>query len=161
MIKYKDTYVVFEEIPDKITLAINITNCQNRCVGCHSPELRCDIGTELTNEEIDKLIKENDGVNCVCLMGEGNDYERVAEIGSYIIEKYPNIETAVYSGREEVDKRYLGCFDYIKIGPYKEEFGPLNSRMTNQRLLHYNIPRSWIASAWFMEDITYKFWRRK
>ena len=51
MIKYKDYYVVFEEIPDKITLAVNITNCQNRCIGCHSPELRENIGKELTTDE--------------------------------------------------------------------------------------------------------------
>ena len=64
MIKYKNYMVVFEEIPDKVTLAVNITNCQNRCVGCHSPELRENIGNELTTNEIDKMIKENDGINC-------------------------------------------------------------------------------------------------
>ena len=45
MIKYKtDTVqVVFEEIPDEVTLAIEITNCPGMCVGCHSPWLRGDI----------------------------------------------------------------------------------------------------------------------
>ena len=52
--------VVFEEIPDEITLAINITNCPCKCPGCHSKFLWDDNGTELTVEVLHKLIKEND-----------------------------------------------------------------------------------------------------
>ena len=36
MIKYYNAMVVFEEIPNEITLAINITNCPCHCKGCHS-----------------------------------------------------------------------------------------------------------------------------
>lgn len=155
MIKYKDTYVVFEEIPDKITLAINITNCQNRCVGCHSPELRCDIGTELTIGKLKRLIEANDGINCVCFMGEGNDTKMLKDLAAYIHIWHPNIDTAIYSGREEVENDYYGLFDYVKIGPYKEEFGPLNKETTNQRMYKYN------RDTGEKEDITYKFWNRR
>ena len=47
MVKYVNTEVVFEEIPDEITLAINVSNCPNQCPGCHSPYLREDIGEDL------------------------------------------------------------------------------------------------------------------
>ena len=50
MIKYTDTQIVFSEIPDEITLAINISNCQNNCPGCHSPYLKQNIGKELTTK---------------------------------------------------------------------------------------------------------------
>ena len=56
MIKYYNSMVVFEEIPNEITLAINITNCPCHCKGCHSKFLWEDIGTELTFEELDRLI---------------------------------------------------------------------------------------------------------
>ena len=68
MIKYApdDTSVVFEEIPDEITLAVNISNCQHNCPGCHSPYLRMDFGEELTETAIDELIKKNSGITCFC-----------------------------------------------------------------------------------------------
>ena len=59
--------VVFEEIPDEITIAINITNCPCKCKGCHSKFLWGDIGTELTESEINKIIKENSGITCVLI----------------------------------------------------------------------------------------------
>lgn len=150
MIKYKDAYVVFEEIPEKISLAINITNCQNNCIGCHSPELRTNSGKELTNEELDKMINENYGVNCVLFMGEGKDKNRLLDIAIYAKNTY-NIDIAVYSGRDEVEEEYYKVFDYVKVGRYDEKYGPLNKNTTNQRL--FKIDGDNIV------DITHKFWR--
>ena len=59
MVKYLETAVTFEEIPDEVTLAINISNCQNHCEGCHSPWLREDVGEELTPEVLNGLIDKN------------------------------------------------------------------------------------------------------
>ena len=157
MIKYKDYYVVFEEIPDKITLAVNITNCQNRCIGCHSPELRENIGKELTTDEIDHIIKENDGINCFLFMGEGNDLETLVNLAKYIKENY-QLSVALYSGREKSEYELLKTFDFIKIGPYIEKYGPLNKETTNQRL--YHITHFEDSDIEFrIEDITGKFWR--
>ncbi|MBP5234524.1 MAG: anaerobic ribonucleoside-triphosphate reductase activating protein, partial [Bacteroidales bacterium] len=66
MLKYVPamTSVVMEEIPGKVTLAIDISNCRGNCIGCHSPFLKLDIGEELTEEAIDRLIDDNFGVNC-------------------------------------------------------------------------------------------------
>ena len=55
MLKYVDTQVVFREIPNEITLAINISNCPFKCEECHSPYLREDIGKPLDIEAIDTL----------------------------------------------------------------------------------------------------------
>lgn len=164
MIKYTDTMVVFSEIPDKISIAVNITNCQNRCIGCHSPELRENIGTELTKEEIDKMIKENDGINCFLFMGEGNDRNSLLDLAKYIKEKYSDINVALYSGRESVENDFLYAFDYIKVGPYISEFGPLNKKTTNQKLYkkikNYTIFENTLGfddSHWI--DITSDFWK--
>lgn len=159
MIKYKNYMVVFEEIPDKVTLAVNITNCQNRCIGCHSPELRNDIGTELTENEIDKMLNENDGVNCFIFMGEGNDRETLIRLANYVKENY-NLDIALYSGREKVEYDFLKVFDYIKIGPYIEKYGPLNKETTNQRL--YKITHQKDSDVEFItQDITEMFWSKK
>lgn len=150
MIKYKDSYIVFEEIPDRVSLAVNITNCQNNCIGCHSPELRLNSGVELTEEEIDKLINENYGIDCFLFMGEGKDMERLLEIARYVKNKY-DIAVAIYSGRNNVEEEYYEIFDYVKVGEYKKEFGPLNSSTTNQRLYRMTEGEK--------EDITHLFWK--
>ena len=82
MIKHvlKDLSVVFSEIPDEITLAFNISNCLNHCVGCHSPYLKEDIGEELTGEKVSEYIERNSGITCVCFMGEGNDQEALINL---------------------------------------------------------------------------------
>ena len=89
MIKYVPelTDVVLEEIPDKVTLAVEISNCRGSCIGCHSPFLKQDIGVELTPDAVDRLIADNFGVNCFLLLGEGKDPEallRIAEQSSPI-----------------------------------------------------------------------------
>ena len=71
--KYTDTMVTFSEVPDKISLCINISGCPNRCPGCHSPELWEDIGTELNEDSLTKLINKNEGITCVCFMGGDAD----------------------------------------------------------------------------------------
>lgn len=149
MLKYVPelTDIVMEEIPDKVTLAVEISNCQGNCIGCHSPFLRKDIGEELTTEVIDKLIADNFGVNCFLLLGEGNDHEALCNVARYIKATYPAIETAVYSGRTAVEDEMFELFDYIKVGPYIPSLGPLNSPTTNQHLYHHR------------QDITSRFWR--
>jgi anaerobic ribonucleoside-triphosphate reductase activating protein len=150
MIKYLNYAVVFEEMPKHLSLAINITNCQNRCVGCHTPELREDIGQELTTDELDKLIHENEGINCVIFMGEGNDRNELCRLSQYVREKF-GITTCLYSGKPNLEQYMIDNFDYVKIGPYIEKYGPLNSPTTNQRL--YKI----VGDTKI--DVTKEFWK--
>lgn len=158
MIKYisQDTQVVFAEIPDEICLAVNLSQCPHRCSGCHSPYLQTDCGEELTNETLHKLIKKNPGVTCVCFMGGDGDKERLIEIAKDVTNT--GLKTAWYSGEETVDFYKFGWFfDYIKVGPYIERLGPLNSATTNQRL--YKIGRLYNQGLIMLDDITNKFWK--
>lgn len=165
MIKYKpDTVaVVFSEIPDEVTLAIEITNCPGMCEGCHSPWLREDIGEELTVEKLNELIDKNKGITCVCFMGEGKDPEALKRLafGIHLRSDYP-YKTALYSGRDKIEEEYTAYFDYIKVGPFIPSCGPLNKETTNQRL--YKITENFDEEAGkveiIKEDITYKFWRK-
>lgn len=156
MIKYmpETVSVVFEEIPDFVSLAIEITNCPGRCEGCHSPWLRTDIGNELTEEILLNLIKNNAGVNCVVFMGEGKDPEALKALAKTIRKHHPELKTALYSGREEVEDELGLYFDFIKVGPYKAEYGPLNKETTNQRLYEFTADGE-------KKDITSKFWKKR
>lgn len=155
MLKYTTTEVTFREIPDEITLCINISGCPIHCPDCHSKELWQDIGEELTEEKLCSLIEENKGITCVCFMGGENDYLTLFSLTSKIKSKYPNLKLAWYRGKTEEE---AGCFSrnftYVKYGPYIKELGGLDSPTTNQRLYIY----FWEPDH-LKEDITYKFWK--
>lgn len=152
--------VTFEEIPDKVSLSLAISNCKGTCIGCHSPELRQDIGTELTIEELDRLIENECGVNCVLFLGEGRDQEHLLKLSEHIHKQYVGIDTALYSGRENVETPIFAEFDYVKTGPYIAECGPLNRPTTNQRLFKVVHYRDSVNSVDLI-DITDKFWKNR
>lgn len=154
MLKYVDTKVVFAEIPDEITLAINISGCPCNCKGCHSSYLAEDIGEPLDLQHLTNLIDSNKGITCVGLMGGDANPSEVDDIAQDIKEYYPELKVGWYSGRQELSKDIeLSNFDFIKLGPYKEEFGPLNSKTTNQRFYKVNGKE--------LVDITNRFWKHE
>lgn len=158
MLKYTSAEITFAEVPDHITLCINISNCPCHCKGCHSSYLANDIGVWLTHAQIDSMIKTNKGISCVCFMGGDSEPEEINHLAEYIKENYPPLKVAWYSGREKLsDKIQLHWFDYIKLGPYLEECGPLNCRTTNQKF--YNVVHMSTGKD-KMYDITYKFWKK-
>ena len=154
MLKYVDTKVVFAEVPDEVTLAINISNCPCQCKGCHSSYLTQDIGEPLDLQHLTNLIDSNKGITCVCIMGGDANPSEVDDIAQDIKEYYPELKVGWYSGRQELSKDIeLSNFDFIKLGPYKEEFGPLNSKTTNQRFYKVNDKE--------LVDITSRFWKHE
>lgn len=136
MLKYFNYDIVFQEIPDEITLAINITGCPNNCPGCHSPHLRKDIGEPLTEEVIESLIQRyGASITCLCFMGGDSDPEEVARLAGFSRSLQNGLKIAWYSGRNTLPANYsLKNFNYIKLGEYREDLGGLSSIKTNQRL---------------------------
>lgn len=156
MLKYVDSKVVFAEIPDEITLAISISNCPCHCINCHSSYLAKDIGEPLDLQHLTNLIDSNRGITCVCIMGGDVNPSEVDDIAQDIKEYYPELKVAWYSGRQELSKEIeLENFNYIKLGPYIKDKGPLNCRTTNQVMLEIDV----IQGKVFKKDITAKFWK--
>ena len=154
MLKYLNTDIVFQEVPDETSLAINITGCPCRCPGCHSTYLWADTGWPLDAEAIDGLMDlHGDGVTCICFMGGDAAPHEVADLAAYVHRRYPRHKVAWYSGRQyiphNVDKQQ---FDYIKVGPYIAHLGCLKDRTTNQRLYKR-------ASGDDFTDVTPYFWK--
>lgn len=164
MLKYTNTDIVFQEIPDEVTLAVNLSGCPCHCPGCHSPQLWGDIGEPLTDEAIDCLLAHQPaGVSCVALMGGDANPAEVNDIASHLKQRHPNLKTAWYSGRTLLAKEVnLDNLDYVKLGPYLEHLGPLKSPKTNQRLYLVQHRRSTEpGNANTLHDLTPRFWRNK
>lgn len=155
MLKYVDTLVSFQEIPDEISLCINISNCPNNCPGCHSAYLKDDVGTPLTYTELMRILKDIRGITCVCFMGCDKEPWEIQRLAQFVKEK--GLKVAWYSGKQELHEDIrLANFDYVKLGPYIEELGPLTSRTTNQVM--YKIDH--LADRPFVVDITSRFWKK-
>lgn len=157
MLKYIDTKVVFAEIPDEITLAINISGCPCHCKGCHSAYLAEDIGEPLHEDSLKILIEKNKGISCVVFMGGDSEPSTINKLAEFVKEMYPKIKIAWYSGRPHISLEIdISNFDFVKVGSYEEDKGPLNKRTTNQRfykVIHASTEKSELY------DITYKFWK--
>ena len=156
MLKYVNTGIVFQEIPDEVTLAINISNCPCCCPGCHSHYLWEDIGHPLDADAIDELVRKvTADITCIAMMGGDADPKGVNLLAQYIHEEYPQLKVAWYSGRLRIPSVVCKAdFDYIKVGPYIRHLGPLSQPTTNQRLYRQSDDGTF-------EDITYRFWKNK
>lgn len=136
MVKYYNFDIVFAEIPDEVTLALNITNCPNRCPGCHSPHLQTDAGQILDDLELLALLAcYGPSVTCVCFMGGDAAPQEIVRLAGLVRQTRPLLRVGWYSGRDTLPEGIASqSFDYIKLGSWVEALGPLTSPTTNQRL---------------------------
>lgn len=153
MLKYVNTGIVFQEIPDEVTLSINLSACPCHCPGCHSSYLWEDTGTPLTTSELDRLVSGyEDGITCVCFMGGDADPQSVNRMARHLRASHTELKVAWYSGRSRVPHDVCrDDFDYIKLGPYIRHLGSLKKPTTNQRLYKR------LEGEGFV-DITSRFW---
>ena len=141
--------IVFAEVPDEVTLAINISNCPCHCEGCHSAYLAEDIGKSLSWNSLNALIHINHGITCVAFMGGDANPKQIDNLANHV--KRMGLKTCWYSGRQELNPQIsLENFDFIKLGPYIPSYGGLDSSKTNQRFYRVDNKQ--------MIDITNMFW---
>lgn len=151
MLKYLYYKEIFSEVPGEITLGISISGCLIHCAGCHSRELWEDKGTPLTIEGLDTLLKMHKGITCLCLLGGEADIDALTELFMYAHKK---VKTAWYCGLDMIPKDKIGIMqylDFLKLGSFKTEYGPINDPNTNQKF--YKIKNG------KLQECTYLFWK--
>ncbi len=153
MLKFYDYNVTNSwEVPNEVCLNFHLAECLNRCPGCFSPELQNSTDTNLVDVFEDLLLAYSNRITCVCFLGEGKntDYEHIEfETLCKKIHSY-GFKTCLYCGRDCRIEEWMRCFDYIKVGSYKQELGDLSKKTTNQRL--YKKENNVYI------DITFLFW---
>lgn len=151
-LKYIGYAIVFQEVPNEITLAFNISDCPYKCRGCHSEYLWEYKGDFLLKDIENIIFKYRDFITCICFLGGDQNLNELEQALS-IVKKY-KLKTCVYSGNDNISlfKNLYQLLDYIKIGHYDESKGGLNNKYTNQKM--YKIEDGKVT-----KDITPLFWQ--
>lgn len=128
-----------QEVPNEISLAINISDCPYKCKGCHSMYLWDYIGDYLIDDIDNLLNKYNNLISCVCFMGGDQNQDELL----YCLQKAKKkkLKTCLYTGNDDINSisnEIIKNLDYIKIGRYIEKFGGLNCKTTNQEMFDLN-----------------------
>lgn len=150
MLKYSNYTISWQEIPNEVSLAFNLSLCPGRCEGCHSPELQRDIGEPLTVDKIVEVYnKYKRHITVISFFGGDNDVDTLIDLVTYIKSNF-DIKVSVYSGlQHNIKLESFELLDYLKLGPYVKALGPLNSKNTNQRF--------YIRHNGILEDNTFIF----
>ena len=158
--KYVDTIIGFREVPDEISLCIDISGCPIKCPSCHSKYLWDNIGYELNESSLNSLILANSGISCVCLMGGSQDPKYISELAKFIKENYKDLKVCWYTGDKDLSPDIdLTYFDYYKLGPYDEKYGSIDNPKTNQRFYtRGSLLHKMDACPNEFYDTTSKFW---
>lgn len=152
-IRYESSLVTFTEVPDEISLCLNITGCPCHCKGCFEPWLAEDTGKVLNYAVLKAEIDSHPHISCLCFMGGDRYHQQIIELIIKVKKDYPSLKIAMYSGLTDFDKELSKYLDYYKVGPFIEECGPMNKKMTNQRFFKK------VENGW--QNITYKFQKEK
>jgi len=160
MLKYLNGKIVMQEVPDEISLAIMISGCQHKCPDCHSKYSWEDKGTPLLQNLPIILESYKKYISCLCLMGGDQDQYELIEICKQAHEA--KLKTCLYTGYDEMSQLHqnlLKVLDYVKVGHFDKNKGPLNKSTTNQRMYMKDYSPFGDAEVW--SDITFKFWPKE
>ena len=94
-LKYDGYSIVMQEVPNEVSLAINISGCPHKCEGCHSTYLWEYNGEYLTDDINTLLDKYSDLITCVCFMGGDQNQEDLLFCLKEV--KARNLKTCLYT----------------------------------------------------------------
>lgn len=159
MLKYKEIQITCSEVPEQVSLCINITGCPVHCPDCHSKWLWEDIGEELEPTVLSNLIAKNEGISCIAFMGGDQSPHEVYNLAKWI-KNNTELKVCWYSGEPLRPDIPLEWFDFVKTGPFKKDLGGLDSVTTNQRFYEVKKKHAYNSNEIlyrYLEDVTYKF----
>lgn len=144
MLNYSNGIISSAYVPDETSLCIQVA----------------DRGQPLLEHLPIILQQYQKYITCLCLMGGDHDQSELRAIFKQAHEI--GLKTCLYTGLSEmsmINKKLLDELDYIKLGPFIKEKGPLNNPSTNQRMYKKDYSPFDDCDDWY--DITEKFWPKE
>lgn len=136
MLYYSSPQIVLQEVPGEIALALSISGCPLSCKNCHSAHTKNkQYGTPLTEQELLNQLLQHKHITCVLFYGGEWESDYLLELLKLV--QLKNLKTCLYTGRElkDIPKSILQYITFIKVGPYIEALGGLDSPTTNQKFI--------------------------
>lgn len=144
--------VVFQECPNEVSLALSISGCPLKCVGCHSAfTWNPNYGEELTEKKFLSFIEKYRGL-ITCVVFYGGEWE-IDTLKKYLDISLSNeLKTCLYTGLEyqDFELSFLKSVTYLKTGKYVQKLGGLNSATTNQNFYK-------LSDGKIIDDLTNSF----
>lgn len=146
--------IVFQEVPNEISIAFYVCGCPLRCPGCHSPELWTEkTGFPLTDALFkDILNRYRTRATCVLFLG-GEWHIKTLQTHLQFARRQGYL-TALYTGLEKVPESLEKDLDYLKTGPWRAELGGLESPTTNQ--IFMDLRNRQILNSHFIKEQCHK-----
>lgn len=129
--------LVFQEVPDEISLAFLIAGCPVGCAGCHSAaSWNADRGEELSSATLEGLLDRHERV-LTCVVFLGGEWAEDALVARLDEIRGRGLKTCLYTGLEEqqVSEELKKRLDFLKVGPYRADLGGLRDPKTNQKFI--------------------------
>ncbi|WII94141.1 anaerobic ribonucleoside-triphosphate reductase activating protein [Kingella negevensis] len=130
--------IVWQEVPNEVSLAFLVSGCPVRCVGCHSADSwKPNRGDELSANYLRSRLRQYRGLlTCVLFMGGEWQPETLLVLLKIAREEF-GLLTCLYTGyeREELPPELLPELTFLKTGRWQPENGGLDSATTNQKFV--------------------------
>lgn len=150
ILKTLDPVVSLQEVPGEISLIFQITGCPHQCAGCHSAELWSNLGAELTFPKFKSELQRYEGLlTCVCFFGG-----EWAQDSLFCFLKYAQqcgYKTCLYSGAVTISPDFYKYLNYLKLGPWIQALGGLDSKNTNQ--IFYDLDKKITLNHLFQKNL--------
>ncbi|RUO76534.1 MULTISPECIES: anaerobic ribonucleoside-triphosphate reductase activating protein [Alteromonadales] len=140
--------VLFQEVPDEVSLGFTITGCKLRCERCHSQDIwDSNLGAPLTNELFATYLDKYEGF-ITCVLFFGGEWHAEALREKLLIARQTQLKTCLYTGLPRVSPKIQELLSFLKTGKWVFSLGGLDSPSTNQKLIN----------VYTGESLNHKFW---
>lgn len=132
----KDINIVFQEVPNEISISFSIAGCKVGCVGCHSAELWYIKGGYTVTEQLyrDTLTRYQGLATNVLFLGGEWEKDTLIKYLEIARNEY-GMKTCLYTGECDVSVDIKENLTYLKTGKWLASLGGLESKTTNQRFV--------------------------
>lgn len=152
MLKYYTKQVVFQEVPNEISVSFSIAGCPNNCKGCSwKNAIQFLKEKELTDEYYYDILQQYKNL-ASCILFLGGEWDSPDLVNKLRTAQEQGYKTCLYTGLDlgKVKPEIMKHLDYIKVGPYIANLGGLSERTTNQKFI--NVKTGEIMNHYFVKS---------
>jgi len=128
--------VVFQEVPNEVSLAFLITGCPFACDGCHSQDSwSASAGFSLDHQTFSYYLSQYTGL-ITCVVFFGGEWQSKTLIKHLQFAQKLGLKTCLYTGADKISESIIQHLDFLKTGRWDKYRGGLNRKNTNQKFIN-------------------------